>query len=597
MAANAVAAPAPAPPMNAAALLLKETKEADDLYELVKSAPEGDTTPHINYLRYVLTTNHYITSETLNRVREVLTAAIASKNPQLKSDGLLAKICNKLKERYKFLSIKGCPAKHTLLGKGTYGAVISPALNNIDPATGNTIKYPYNVTKIFFEKQSPDPAEVAAGFSRMVGNTPYIKPYTKEYTLGNIHESIAANLRNKGAVYNMPLQLVRMPNMGKSISKIAEFYKDVRENVPAPIMIHEIGKLIGQLAKLNKQVKNNSGEDKTKTEYYSHTDIRPDNVMLDPKTGTLQIIDYDWLSTYRTIYNEYPFGFYSNPPECLIPKVYLDKLIKSKKELTLGDFSADTMSNEASSINGGGPGNSVSNNKSNSNTHSNTSNTIATSNSNTSQEQFIKLYNAYINLTYGDFAQVYEAEYIQTMRADEIALKGSNSTAYWELIENKIKEDIAKGQLESIKFLREEGIESVENIYLNYIIPSIDGFGLGMTLRLLLIYIYPGIARRNLSNDDKQTIKTKFKLDDATYNALRNMYNLLTKMSSLNLSERPSRADAAAEAAAIVAAAPIEKSIGGMTRRARKKTRKARMVGKETRRKRPTRNRTRSRRY
>ena len=193
-----------------------------------------------------------------------------------------------------------------VLGSGSYGAVIKPALSN--RTNGTVHEYPENVTKLFFKQKA---------YNKIVRNRPTIKrifddeghrmnTYTVQRTFKNLPKSLRTNIETRSKqTYkeNVPLYALRMPDLGKDISDIADVYKEVRMR-PVVDMLDQFVKLLRQV---NNEVK--AG--------YIHGDIRDMNVMIQPSTGVLTIVDFDKFETKDKFAETYAFGFYNNPPECL----------------------------------------------------------------------------------------------------------------------------------------------------------------------------------------------------------------------------------------------------------------------------------------
>lgn len=201
------------------------------------------------------------------------------------------------------------------LGQGSYGYVLEPAVPNRIGAAVET--YPGNVTKVFRNKQSfqnamatvqkiteimgPDEGHRAAA---------YQYPYTIQNLYANlptnIQEQYSKNIRTSKKKPTNRLHMMRLPNLGFDITQVTrnkEIIKQIR-NVPILTILQQVKKVVEQTLHMTQK-------------QYIHADIRNTNVMIHPTTGTITIIDFDWLKPIDTIYHEYPFGFYNNPPELL----------------------------------------------------------------------------------------------------------------------------------------------------------------------------------------------------------------------------------------------------------------------------------------
>lgn len=194
--------------------------------------------------------------------------------------------------------------EHENLGAGGYGFVISPALqNNINGVATN---FPNNVTKIFYKKDDYDKIiykipKLTELFGFDEGHR--MNPYKRYYNASILDPSIRSN-------YNLresdPLYLIRMPNLGKDLSKVSIYVDSVR-HVNIMNIIYQIQKLINQVYNLS-------------LVGYIHGDIRQANIMFNPKNGVLTIIDFDLMYPLKRFDEKYfaNYGFFSHPPESVI---------------------------------------------------------------------------------------------------------------------------------------------------------------------------------------------------------------------------------------------------------------------------------------
>jgi serine/threonine protein kinase len=118
-------------------------------------------------------------------------------------------------------------------------------------------------------------------------------------------KNLPKTIQNKCNMFNEePMWVSRMPHLGISIADIHE-NKELLRRIPFQIIVQQIFKLLQQVKAL-------------KDAEYIHGDIRQTNVMIHPHSGTMTIIDFDWLLPKTEFLHSYPLGFYSNPPESLI---------------------------------------------------------------------------------------------------------------------------------------------------------------------------------------------------------------------------------------------------------------------------------------
>jgi hypothetical protein len=197
---------------------------------------------------------------------------------------------------------------YQILGSGSFGAVVAPALPNVD-ASGNPIAFgPQMVTKVMFHKRDydkalQDAADIQAKIPAMAIAT---TPYRYKYNIRDVADGIPGMRRyiTKHQSGYSGAYLVRMPNLGYSF---ADIQKD--SQLQAQLRQIPVETICRQILKLMRVVKyvGDAG--------YIHGDIRETNVMCNTLTGDMTIIDFDWLLK-KSVYNKtYPSYFYSHPPE------------------------------------------------------------------------------------------------------------------------------------------------------------------------------------------------------------------------------------------------------------------------------------------
>lgn len=200
---------------------------------------------------------------------------------------------------------------YSVLGKGAYGAVFSPPLNNQENA--GPVHHSSNawVSKIFYEKKNMNKAiQEANRVSAIMDNTSSyrIYPHTARRAR-NLNRTLRNNVLNH-AMNNNEVHAVRMPRLGVSIFDIDNnrIHLTRFRDTDFGVILTQLRKCMAQLARLQEQ-------------RYIHGDVRETNIMFHPQTGAITIIDFDWLYPYEQFLEEYAnaFGFYSNPPEVLLP--------------------------------------------------------------------------------------------------------------------------------------------------------------------------------------------------------------------------------------------------------------------------------------
>jgi len=206
------------------------------------------------------------------------------------------------------------------IGEGGYGVVVKALPNGIE-------EFPGNVTKLYSRKKPYDHiVQLIPHLSTLLGPNEghRMNTYKRNFLGRNLPKSIRSKLRI--SAYN-EVYPVRMPHLGFDITTVIQKHemKDSLRQCPLPILIGQIIKLIGQINRLGSQG-------------YIHGDIRDKNLMIQPSTGTITLIDFDWMMPFDQFYDEYPFNFYSNPPEFLMKEELPSLLVDM-------DLKADTLVN------------------------------------------------------------------------------------------------------------------------------------------------------------------------------------------------------------------------------------------------------------
>jgi serine/threonine protein kinase len=211
-------------------------------------------------------------------------------------------------------------------GSGSFGLVVSPALPNV--IHGQKYRFPSQVTKVLYLKNTrKNTLNTANRIRRKVPELYYnILPYERKVTLANIsNPTIKAKLKEKIAKKthtginsihnNTELYPVRMKDMGYSIDSYfasayrlprTELYKSLLR-IPFRTILANMSKLAGIVDRMNELG-------------YVHLDIRETNVLCNPNSGELQIIDFDFFMKVTDYYTRYTNIFYAHPVEEAILK-------------------------------------------------------------------------------------------------------------------------------------------------------------------------------------------------------------------------------------------------------------------------------------
>jgi serine/threonine protein kinase len=203
-----------------------------------------------------------------------------------------------------------------IVGQGTYGTIIQPALPNV--VNDRIVEYPQNVSKIF--RGQPDVqdlerfrTEMIAGLALQGIRLPEgilrrysMYPYRYRYSKNNMNASrTLRNIRNKPEHPS----ILRLPYLGESFYDIVT--KERVKQQASTINYRILCEQILDCMVIVQAIKNRK---------YVHGDLRETNVMLHPGTGEMTIIDFDWFRTfqdYGDIQHGFPHYMYYLPPECI----------------------------------------------------------------------------------------------------------------------------------------------------------------------------------------------------------------------------------------------------------------------------------------
>lgn len=212
-------------------------------------------------------------------------------------------------------------AGYTVLGRGSFGAVVEPAFPNIDEA-GNPVEFPGYVTKAFFREANQRKAlQNAEDLQRKVPSMhiPY-NTYTRKMYMRNLPQNLQEKMtqKNRPVNVNAELHMIRMPNKGYNLGDILKNPARLAAYMGLPIGIK-----VAEIYKLLNIVK------ATKDAGFVHRDIREPNILINPTTGTMTIIDFDLLKRSDEILKKtgskiflHLNPYYNIPPETALFSVY-----------------------------------------------------------------------------------------------------------------------------------------------------------------------------------------------------------------------------------------------------------------------------------
>jgi serine/threonine protein kinase len=222
---------------------------------------------------------------------------------------------------------------------GAYGLVLPYPLVN------ERQEYPTNVTKIFFRKQDYNSIlEKQKRISNIFqGDRNYlVHPFDTPVSMATVRQAnrVAVSQKIKrsddpnGYHVDTPsfpnihrLYAVHMPHLGVDMTHIKDNLESLRA-VPVHTMLTNIYKLLEKVAML--------WDDRDKDKQFIHGDVRPPNIMIQPDTGKMTLIDFDWLYPVNVFKIKYPFNISPNiPPELL--------MYGTRKMIKLGSSTIDIL--------------------------------------------------------------------------------------------------------------------------------------------------------------------------------------------------------------------------------------------------------------
>jgi serine/threonine protein kinase len=331
---------------------------------------------------------------------------------------------------------------HKVVASGGFGVVVKPAFPN--EVNGIEHEFPGNVTKIFYEEAGLRNALAKANEISHIMNDQLPEkrneghnafPYVKQYRFANIPENIQPNIaeafgRDVGS--NEPLHLMRMHNLGVDIFTLNEDPSiiDKLRNVPFVDIFYQFYKLFNQTDALGKHE-------------YVHFDIRETNVMIQPDTGVMTIIDFDLMKPFHERHELFVSGQssikYQHPPECFMyhnmEKVENPEISMDVEQFMYTDAASDGERNQAR----------------------------------------IRMMLKYCRDSLMYFNKVFAEFGIHTL--------------------DELYHAIGTANTQNVEYIRELVQAVQSDIFYNKVLKSIDNYGLSLTLLQLLGHLYPNVVR------------------------------------------------------------------------------------------------------
>lgn len=193
------------------------------------------------------------------------------------------------------------------IGKGSYGCTVKPAFKNKDEK-GNWHEYPDNITKLFFKESDQEKAYQSQTRIKELLKNEGLR--INKYKFSDFQGvGLPPTIRTQCFGSKVPEKLypVRLPNLGKDMLTYNEELISKYRRIPLKTILEQMNKVIQQTATLYKNG-------------LIHGDLREPNIMINPETGRITMIDFDLLAEKDIFFQGYfpAFGFYNNPPECLL---------------------------------------------------------------------------------------------------------------------------------------------------------------------------------------------------------------------------------------------------------------------------------------
>ena len=244
-----------------------------------------------------------------------------------------------------------------LHGRGVWGQNVSTPLDRMNPPAGayglvlpyplvnERQEYPTHATKIFFRKH--DYNSILKKQKRISnifqGDRNYlVHPFDTPVSMATVRQAnrVAVTQKIKGSdkeTYDNvgttsfpnghPLHAVHMPHLGVDMAHVKDNLELLRA-IPVHNMLTHMYELLEKISLL--------WDDRDKEKQFIHGDVRPPNIMIQPDTGKMTLIDFDWLHPVNNFKRLYPFDVSPNiPPELL--------MYGTRKMVKLGSSTIDIL--------------------------------------------------------------------------------------------------------------------------------------------------------------------------------------------------------------------------------------------------------------
>jgi len=171
------------------------------------------------------------------------------------------------------------------VAEGSEGCVVKPAFPNSDG-----VPHPENVSKIYFREENAEEALITNAGLQSIGIPQIMFPYERTFKGSNVPEfnSRGTNLKAKCRITSpeRPIKVLRMKNLGSDFVKLVNdeaLVAQIQKLSLSTVLRRGVRPLFETIAAL-------------RSRGLIHNDVRFENVMIDPTTGIMTLIDYGLLT-------------------------------------------------------------------------------------------------------------------------------------------------------------------------------------------------------------------------------------------------------------------------------------------------------------
>lgn len=206
-------------------------------------------------------------------------------------------------------------AASKVIGAGSYGIVVYPALMDVSKDGTRAVKHPNMATKLFYTKKDYDAAFIK--YNAMRAKLPHIMykmlPYKRTFITSDFSKNSEfmekytgkALMRKSLPFVPRPFYAAAIPYLGMDLSKIIKDSSMVRDflRIPEKDIVREVYNIFYKV----KQIRDVG---------LMHSDIKTDNIVFNFETNKFNLIDTDSITAWESFMDNYDYkiGEYY-PPE------------------------------------------------------------------------------------------------------------------------------------------------------------------------------------------------------------------------------------------------------------------------------------------